>query len=122
MNVGGLLLGYGLGYSNQVSTFFNVHFDWESAADQSKYEGMIGGAVVLGMTLGAVSAGSMMKLGRRKALIGSSFVGVLGICITMVLQFYCILAGRVLFGFSCGVISALIPRFIEETVPNHLYD
>ena len=32
------------------------------------------------------------------------------------------LIGRFLFGFSTGLFSSTVPRYIEETIPTHLYD
>ena len=59
---------------------------------------------------------TLMKIGRRKAILISNFIGLIGLGITMVENFNVILVGRFIFGFS--VVS---PRYIEETVPNHLF-
>jgi len=43
--------------------------------------------VVLGMTIGAVSGGSLMKIGRRKAVIIACSFGIVGNVITNFLSF-----------------------------------
>jgi MFS family permease len=62
-----------------------------------------------------------MQIGRRKAIFITFIIGVIGISITMKLNFYMVVAGRFLYGFSGGLISVICPRFLEETVPSHLY-
>lgn len=46
-------------------------------------------------------------------------VGIVGSGISMVQNIPCLLIGRILFGFTCGLQSVCIPRYIEETVPQH---
>ena len=50
------------------------------------------------------------------------FVGILGIAVTMIWNFYVILIGRFLFGLSAGMFTSVSPRYVEETVPIHLYE
>lgn len=73
------------------------------------------------MTIGAVLGGMIMKIGRRKAILISNLIGLIGLGITMVENFNVILVGRFIFGFSVGLKSVVSPRYIEETVPNHLF-
>ena len=40
----------------------------------------------------------------------------------MIFNFYVILVGRFIFGFSVGAFTSVAPRYVEETVPIHLYD
>ena len=117
-----MLIGYGLGYSNQVTSCFNVKFNWTSPHDKSLYEGIIGSAITLGMTAGALSGGQIMKHGRRRANLIASLIGMVGVCISLFQNFYAIVFGRVIFGFSIGIFSSICPRVIEETVPAQLYD
>ena len=83
---------------------------------------MLGTTLVLGMTLGAVTGGKLMKIGRRRAQFINIFVGLAGAGITMEFNLTTILIGRFLFGFSSGLFSSTVPRYIEETVPTSLYD
>lgn len=85
-------------------------------------QAFIGSSVVLGMTVGAVSGGLIMKIGRRKALIMASAYGIAGNLLTYHLNIYFLVAGRFLFGFSVGIFSSVCPRYMEETIPAHLYD
>jgi MFS family permease len=78
--------------------------------------------VILGMTLGAVEGGIVMAAGRRKMAIYASFIGILGVLVSLNLNLYSILIGRLLVGISIGAFSTIIPRFLEETIPSHVYD
>ena len=85
-------------------------------------EAYIGSSVVLGMTLGAVGGGSLMKIGRRKAILIACVIGLAGNIITFFLSFWNLIIGRFLFGFSVGLFSSICPRMNEETIPAHLFD
>jgi MFS family permease len=74
------------------------------------------------MTLGAVTGGKVMNIGRRNAMFVSIIIGMSGVSITMIFNFYAILIGRFLYGFSAGMFTAISSRFVEETVPIHLYE
>jgi MFS family permease len=82
----------------------------------------LGSAIVLGMTFGSVTGGKLMTIGRRKAIMISTFIGMLGCCLTFNLNFLMLILGRFIFGFSCGMYSSIIPRYMEETVPAEYYD
>ena len=70
----------------------------------------------MGMTIGAVLGGMIMKIGRRKAILISNFIGLIGLAITLVENFNVILVGRFVFGFSVGLKSvvSLIGRDISK--------
>ena len=74
------------------------------------------------MTIGAVSGGVLMKIGRRKALIISCVFGIIGVSATYRLNIYSLIIGRWFFGLSVGLFSSISPRYVEETVPHHLYN
>ena len=81
----------------------------------------MGGVIVLGMTIGALTGGIFIRIGSRRASLINFWIGALGIGITMIKKFDTILVGRFIFGFSIGCSTTIVPKFIEETVPNHLY-
>lgn len=76
---------------------------------------------MLGMTLGAVSGGVMMKIGRRKSMFVCLAIGLVGNGITFdIHSFALIIIGRFLFGISAGLYSSIVPRMFAETLPQHL--
>ena len=75
------------------------------------------------MTLGALSGGILMKIGRRRSLFINAVIGIVGCLITInIHSFAMILIGRVLYGFSTGLMTSITPKFIDELVPSHLYE
>ena len=95
---------------------------WDTKTKQVHFQAYLGSILVLGMTIGAVCGGLLMQIGRRKAIFMACFLGMTGISITLDLNFTALMIGRFLLGFSVGLLSTIIPRFIEETCPIEIYD
>ena len=90
----------------------NAKLGWYHDKDEAAHkQALIGTSVVLGMTLGAMFGGQLMKIGRRKAILISCFVGVSGNVTTYFLSFRNLIIGRLLFGISVGLFSSICPRF-----------
>jgi len=53
--------------------------------------------------IGAYVAGILMKHGRRRVLLASSVIGIVGVAITVYQRFYAIILGRLIYGFACGL-------------------
>ena len=81
---------------------------------------MLGGAVLGGFSIGAVTGGRFMKIGRRKSLTMSMFVGIAACGITQYLSIWTIIIGRFWFGFSVGLTATICTRYTEETIPPRL--
>jgi cyanate permease len=71
------------------------------------------------VTLGAGVSGQAIKLGRRKVLMISAIIGAIGAAISMIESVSAIMTGRIIYGFSVGLIAIGMPRTMEETVPEH---
>ena len=50
----------------------------------------------------------------------SSIIGICGSVLTLFINLPMILAGRLLYGYSCGLIAVAMPRFMEEVLPPYL--
>jgi MFS family permease len=74
----------------------------------------------LGTTLGAISGGQAIKIGRRLTFILASLIALVGTMISMFEFLKLILIGRFIYGIGCGLLSICCGRFLEETVPEHL--
>ena len=62
----------------------------------------------------------MIPFGRRLSMILTSLVGVVGVSLTMIFNFYILLVGRVLLGFAAGSQGAIAIRMIGEYLPKHM--
>ena len=64
----------------------------------------------------------MRKLGRRKTIMLSCVIGIIGVIAALVMNFWMQMTGKFIFGFSCGLIKTTVPRFVIETIPKEIYD
>ena len=78
--------------------------------------------MLLGKVLGAGASGSLMKYGRRRVVLVASVIGIIGTSLTLKLNLWFLLGGRVLYGFACGLLIPATARWLEETCPNDLLD
>ncbi len=93
-----------------ISKFFNV---------EPSQVGTLVSVSLLGNFFGSLLSGYFSdKIGRRKTMIYSTGVGVLGLLVTALaptlISFY---LGRVLFGFSIGLVFVAAPTYITEIAP-----
>ena len=77
----------------------------------------------MGSCFGSIFSAPLLALGKRKVflicnllVIAGSVCGALGDGSLV----YLLYIGRVLFGFASGVLSVIVPQFINETAPNEL--
>ena len=83
-------------------------------------ESIVGSSATLTLMVGSYFAGVLMKSGRRRVLILAAIIGSIGAGITIIQRFYAIIIGRLIYGFSCGLIAITMPRVMEETIPGEL--
>ena len=115
----GFQLGYIFCYTNQITPALNAKFGWEGNT-ATVNESIIGSCSTVTLMISAALSGSLVKYGRRKALLISALIGIIGTAITIVENFWAIIFGRLLYGFSVGIIAIAMPRLMEETVPLNL--
>ena len=77
---------------------------------------------IVGLALGNIFGGDFVCYGRRKTIIGFNILGLIGTAFTVVLNFWSMCFGRLIFGFSCGVILCATPKMLVETIPANLID
>ena len=115
----GFQLGYIFCYTNQITPALNAKFGWEGSTATIN-ESIIGSCSTITLMISAALSGSLVKYGRRPALIISALIGIVGTAITIYENFWAILIGRLIYGFSVGIIAIAMPRLMEETVPGYL--
>ena len=50
-----------------------------------------------------------------------NIVGIVASILSVISNFYVLCVGRFLYGISSGVLIAVAPRMLEETVPHDIY-
>ena len=118
----GVIAGYLIGYQNQLTDCFEEKFGWKTENEKALWEGILGGSVILGAALGSFSGGKAMAIGRRKMLMISMLIAILGNLLSIYLNEYSLTFAKFLFGLGVGLYCPIIPKMIEETVPAHLFE
>ena len=78
----GFQLGYIMCCTNQITPAINAKFGWDEK-DATMHQSVIGSSAKLSLIFSAAFSGQIVKYGRRRALIVSAIVGILGAAITM---------------------------------------
>ena len=73
--------------------------------------------MMVGMAAGASTGGMIVKNGRRTALLLACCIGTVGVGLTLIENFYCLIIGRIIQGYASGLQTVATPRMIEEYVP-----
>ena len=79
-------------------------------------------SAVFGLALGSIFGADFIKNGRRQALIKFNIIGMFGSAIALYLNFWGMCFGRMIFGFSAGVIICATPKMVEETIPSNVIE
>lgn len=116
---GGFQIGHVIAATNNLASTFEAKFD-QFKANPTLYQSLLGSSGILGTTIGAISGGTILKIGRKNTFILASVIGFIGTSASLVENLTWILSGRMVYGIGCGILSIVGPRFIEETVPDRL--
>ena len=118
---GGILFGYDIGVMTGALPF--LQSDWGLAGNASII-GWITSSVMFGAIFGGALAGQLSdKLGRRKMILLSALIFVVGSILSGMApqdgSLY-LIAVRVLLGLAVGAASALVPAYMSEMSPARL--
>ena len=113
----GLLFGMDIGVIAGALPFIKQEFNVSSFM-----EGWIVSSMMLGAVVGALSAGWVSKtLGRKRALLVSSVLFMVGALVAVVAQGTTVLvSGRILLGLAVGVASFTAPLYLSEVTPERI--
>lgn len=118
----GTVNGYGLSYTNNTMPVINALYGWDTAQTRTLNDSLIGCAFSFGAGIGASTGGRIIRSGRRRALIMSCCVGIIG-CMLQCLRFEtALIFGRVIYGYSAGLIATSANRMVDEYVPLKVYN
>lgn len=118
---GGILFGYDIGVMTGALPF--LQSDWNLAGEAGVI-GMITSSVMLGAIVGGALAGTLSdRLGRRKMILISAIVFVIGSLLSASSPdggtTYLIIS-RIILGLAVGAASALVPAYMSEMSPAKL--
>jgi len=117
ISIGNFFVGWCFGVFDPIQMNLVVMFDW-TESEKDIYLSLISAFLPLGAVLGAFLSGPLSKkIGRRKAHILTDILCLIGTGITIILNVYTIIAGRLICGISIGLYSTLISVYVNEFAP-----
>jgi len=96
--------------------FMQARFEWPDDK-LALYQGIFGMAHVPGISFGVILGMWLMKKSRRNCMQICAIVAMIGMGIQMIENMWCITAGKMILGFSSGIMSASAGRILEEFTP-----
>ena len=72
------------------------------------------------MGAGSIGGGLIIPMGRRNTLIYFNLFSLISCGLTLIENIHLIIIGKLLFGFSSGVLNVAGPKMLDETCPVHL--
>jgi sugar porter (SP) family MFS transporter len=113
--VGGLLFGYDTGVVSGALLFLKDDFGGLSNLQQE----LVTSLLLVGAMAGALLAGRISdKVGRRKTVLGTALVFVVGVLLAAFTPTYpVLLIARIIIGLAVGSASMVVPLYIGEFAP-----
>lgn len=113
--VGGLLFGYDTGVVSGALLFLKDDFGGLSNLQQE----LVTSLLLVGAMAGALLAGRISdKVGRRKTVLGTALVFVVGVLLAAFTPTYpVLLIARIVIGLAVGSASMVVPLYIGEFAP-----
>ena len=78
VTISGIIVGYGLAYTNNAIPVLNAIFGWDTEQEIALNDALISTAFSLGAAVGASTGGYFIGKGRRLTMFIAIFVGIFG--------------------------------------------
>ncbi|CAG9315744.1 unnamed protein product [Blepharisma stoltei] len=118
-SIGSFLFGYNIGVFNSMQPNVSASLDW--GGDEKLYISIISTLMPFGALFGAIYGGQAAeKLGRRKSMIFSDILVIIGSLIFIFPSTTTLGVGRFFTGFTSGMFSVICPVYISEFSPTKI--
>ena len=81
------------------------------------YNSLISTAGIIGAMIGSFLGGSLLKMGRRKAVLIGQLFGIVGGAVCMGSNVASLIIGRIFVGIAAGISNVTYGKFIMENMP-----
>lgn len=85
--------------------------------DINLFNSLVTTVIPIGASFGAFTGGKITAIGRRKTIIILAVLFIVGSVLSLLLNFYSLIIGRLVIGYASGAISIAAPLFVSETTP-----
>ena len=119
ISLGGFMSFYTLGVFNTCSESVAASLNWGSNKDL--YVSLFSTFITIGQTIGGLTTPYLLgNLGRQKSLIMSCIVFIVGSCFIVLPHTSMFAIGRLLTGYTTGIMSNINPIYINEITPEEM--
>ena len=98
---------------------FIKKYGW-TAEEANGYNTIVSSISIIGLAIGSLIAGKVLGSGRRRAILIFECFIFIGTLFTMVQSLFTLCLGRFICGISGGVLSVVMSKSMNETVPNEI--
>jgi len=110
-------LGYVIGEPNDLGNILAAQLDWPEDKKSFRLT-LFSSFGILGIAIGALGAGKVVHIGRRKLTMLMCLVQIGATALTLILNLYTLCAARLILGLSAGVQLVAMSLYVSETVPD----
>lgn len=94
-----------------------AQLQWD-ADDSAKLKiTVINDMAVIGLMLGCLLAGKFLPIGRRRTILLATVITIIGSALCLIFNFWCIVIGKTVLGFGCGLVIVGCSIYNRETLP-----
>ena len=119
MSIGSLQVGWAILGNTQTALILAAQFEW-AEEDVKFYNSVLGNCGLVGVMIGSLFGGPLITDGRRRAILFFSVVMCVGVGLTLIQTFYTMCLGRLITGFSGGILQMCNIKAVQETFPSTL--
>ena len=105
--------------NTNTTPIFEAKLEWDKD-EAILYNTIISTAGMLGITIGSFLGGSILKFGRRRAVIISQSISMIGALISMFTTESTLTIGRLLLGTGGGCMNVTLGKLITENIPQSI--
>jgi MFS transporter, SP family, galactose:H+ symporter len=116
-SLGNFFIGWDVGVFDPIQINLKIMFGWNEQ-ETKVYSSFISASLHFGAILGALISGYISKkYGRKHTFMMNNVLSWIGTGLTLILNEYCIIFGRIISGISVGLYSTAISVYVNEFAP-----
>ena len=108
--------GIALVQTDELSNTYKMRLKWTDSEQEDNITWLTC-ASALGLMIGSLASSSIVKIGRRKSIMLACIVALVGALMQFVWSFWMLIAGKIVYGASSGVMLTGGALYLTETLP-----
>ena len=108
--------GVVLAMVNELSSLYSSHFKW-AEDDKDLNVTILTSAGVVGIMIGSGLANFIVEKGRRRTILISQVIALIGALMGFILNLWVLIAARIIYGIATGIVIVAVALYFSETIP-----